>query len=69
MDGTALAGQENSGGNVYNAWTPRLLRAAYNYNYVKHDRGAYAHNSDYVLQVLYDSLADLGNDMTGLKRP
>jgi len=61
--------QENNSNNAYNAWSPRLLRAAYNYNYVNHDRGAYTHNSDYVLQVLYDSLADLGGDMTGMARP
>lgn len=65
----AIDNQENSEENVYNAWTPRLLRAAYNYNYVTHDLGAYAHNSDYVLQVIYDSLADLGSDMTSMKRP
>jgi len=64
-----IDGQENTSDNVYNAWTPRLLYAAYNYNYVNHDRGAYAHNSDYVLQVLYDSLANLGGDMTGMSRP
>jgi len=60
---------ENLPENSYNAWTPRLLRAAYNYNYVTHDPGAFAHNSDYVLQVLYDSLADLGGDVTGMARP
>jgi hypothetical protein len=61
--------EENLPENSYNAWTPRLLRAAYNYNYVTHDPGAYAHNSDYTLQVLYDSLADLGGDVTGMARP
>ena len=55
--------------NKYNAWTPRLLRAAYNYNYVSHDKGAYAHNSTYVLQAMYDSLADIGGDTSGLTRP
>ena len=60
---------ENVEENIYNAWTPRLLRAAYNYNYVTHDPGAYAHNSDYVLQVIYDSLADLGGDVARFSRP
>jgi hypothetical protein len=60
---------ENQFENSYNTWTPRLLRAAYNYNYTTHDAGAYAHNSDYILQVLYDSLADLGGDTTNLARP
>jgi hypothetical protein len=65
----SLDAEENLPENSYNAWTPRLLKAAYNYNYVTHDPGAYAHNSDYILQVLYDSLADLGGDVTGMARP
>lgn len=44
----------------YATWTPRLLRAAYNYQYVTKDPGAFAHNSRYILQLLYDSLADMG---------
>jgi hypothetical protein len=55
--------------NQYNAWTPRLLRAAYNLNYVAHDPGAFAHNSDYVIQVMYDSLVDLAGDVAGMSRP
>jgi hypothetical protein len=61
--------EENLIENRYNAWSPRLLRAAYNYNYVVHDPGAFAHNSDYVLQVLYDSQVDLGGDASGMTRP
>jgi len=64
-----LDAEENLPENSYNAWTPRLLRAAYNYNYATHDPGAYAHNSDYILQVLHDSLADIGGDTTGMVRP
>ncbi|MCB9453187.1 MAG: cytochrome c3 family protein [Anaerolineaceae bacterium] len=44
----------------YTTWTPRLLEAAYNYQYFQKDPGAFAHNPDYVMQVLYDSLADIG---------
>ncbi len=59
--------------NRYSAWTPRLLRAAYNYQFVQKDPGAFAHNPHYVLQVLYDSLADLGSKtqvaMDGMTRP
>ena len=55
--------------NRYNAWTPRLLRAAYNFNYASHDPGAYAHNSDYILQVLFDSIVDLAGDSSTLTRP
>lgn len=55
--------------NRYNAWTPRLLRAAYNYQFISSDPGAFAHNVDYAIQVLYDSLADIGGDTTGMIRP
>jgi hypothetical protein len=55
--------------NGYSTWTPRLLRAAFNYHFVTMDPGAYAHNGKYTIQVLYDSLADIGGDMTDLTRP
>jgi hypothetical protein len=57
----------------YSMWTPRLLRAAYNYQYATKDPGAFAHNGQYIIQVLYDSLEDLGEqvsvDMSGMTRP
>jgi len=60
-------------GKAYTAWTPRLLKAAYNYQYSQKDPGAFAHNARYVLQAMYDSLADLGTkvtvDMTAMTRP
>lgn len=60
-------------GDRFNAWTPRLLKAAYNYQYAMKDPGAFAHNSKYVLQILYDSMEDLGTkvkvDMKGMVRP
>ena len=56
--------------NKYAAWTPRLLKAAYNYQFVATDPGAYAHNAPYVLQRLHDSLADLaGGEAEGVTRP
>jgi hypothetical protein len=55
--------------NGYASWTPRLLRAAYNYQWVQKDPGAFAHNGKYILQVLYDSIQDVGGDVTGLTRP
>ena len=54
---------------AYRSWTPRLIRAAYNYQWVQNDSGAYAHNGLYIIQVLYDSIADLGTDMTAYIRP
>jgi len=53
----------------YNAWTPRLLEAAYNYQYSIKDPGAFAHNPMYVMQFLYDSTKDLGGDVSKLTRP
>lgn len=45
--------------DAYNAYTARLLQAAYNYQVSMKDPGAYAHNPQYVLELLYDSLASL----------
>jgi hypothetical protein len=48
--------------NRYVTWTPNLLRAAYNYQYIAKDPGVFAHNADYALQVLYDSLMSIGGE-------
>jgi hypothetical protein len=56
-------------GNRYQAWTPRMLKAGYNLQYAMKDTGAFAHNGLYVLQVLYDSLEDIGGDVSGMTRP
>jgi len=50
--------------NRYKSWTPRLMKAAYNYQFVFKDPGAYAHNPSYAIQLLHDSLADLGAKVT-----
>ena len=69
-NGNGLADPEEvNAENRYNSWTPRLLKAAYNYNYAMHDAGAFSHNSTYILQALYDSLADIDGDTTGMTRP
>jgi len=55
---------------AYNGnWTPKLLRAAYNYQYVQKDPGAFVHNPQYVIQFLIDSIADLGGDVSTYTRP
>jgi hypothetical protein len=58
-------------GERYGTWTPTLVQAVYNYQYVSKDPGAFAHNSDYVLQILYDSLEDIGGGaaVAGMTRP
>lgn len=53
----------------YASWTPRLLKAAYNYQYSQKDPGAFAHNGRYILQILYDSVEDVGGDTSDMTRP
>jgi hypothetical protein len=62
---------EINGDNRYPSWTPTLLRAAYNYQYVAKDPGAFAHNNRYILQILQDSLAATGGEeaVAGMTRP
>ena len=67
-DGVADA-DEAVRANAFATWTPRLMRAAYNYQYVLKDPGSYVHNGQYVAQLLHDSLADLGVDVSGMHRP
>ncbi len=55
--------------NAYSSWTPRLLQAAYNYQYATKDPGGFAHNAKYILQVLYDSLEAIGADTGDMVRP
>lgn len=65
--------QEAQFASRYTLWSPRLLRAAYNYQFVKKDPGGFVHNPKYLLQVMYDSLKDLSSkvsvNMGGLVRP
>ncbi len=72
MDGAASA-DEAVFPNRYQSWTPRLLRAAYNYQVMAKGPAIYTHNPHYALQLLYDSLenlsAEVDLDMSGLRRP
>ena len=56
-------------GEGYAAWTPRLLKAAYNYQYYQKDPGAFVHNGKFVAQFLIDSIEDLGGDVSAYTRP
>jgi hypothetical protein len=66
---------ETNSDSRYNAWTPRLWKASYNYHVSLRDPGAYAHGAPYILQLLYDSIEDLNQavstpiDMSNLNRP
>jgi predicted CXXCH cytochrome family protein len=58
---------ESAGG--FSNWTPELMRAAYNFQLHHTEPGAYAHNFEYMGQLLYDGVEELGGDLTGLVRP
>ena len=55
-------------GKAYANWTPRLLKAAYNYQMAHKDPGKFAHGGKYAIQLLHDSIEDLGGDVSGLAR-
>jgi hypothetical protein len=67
-DGEATPDEANYG-NRYATWTPALLRAAYNYQYAQKDPGGFAHNPQYVIQILYDAIEHVGGDVSGMTRP
>ena len=55
---------ETTSDNAFNAWTPRLVKAAYNYQTSIKDPGDFAHGGKYIIELLYDSLADLDTQLT-----
>jgi hypothetical protein len=50
--------------NKWGSWTPRLVRATYNYQMATKDPGGYAHNAKYTIQLLHDALQDVNGAMT-----
>lgn len=69
IDANANGTADADEGDGYASWTPRLLKAAYNFTWVSKDPGAFAHNNEYVMQFLYDSINDIGGDVSGMTRP
>ena len=55
--------------NAYASWTPNLLEAAYNYQYASKDPGGFAHNGEYIIQLLIDSIRAVGGSTFGYTRP
>ncbi|ACY18745.1 Ig-like domain-containing protein [Haliangium ochraceum] len=51
--------EEASYGNRFAKWTPRLLKAAYNFQVASKDPGGFAHNGKYIIQLLHDAAQDL----------
>jgi hypothetical protein len=68
-----IAAEDAVMANRYNSWTPRLVKAAYNYQVAAKDPGGYVHNPAYLLQLLHDSLESLAErveiDISALRRP
>jgi predicted CXXCH cytochrome family protein len=65
----ACSATEAVASNAFAAWTPALVKAAYNYQLSRTDPGAWAHNFAYMGELLYDSVVDLGGDVSKLTRP
>jgi hypothetical protein len=70
LNGNGLADTaEVDRANGFNAWTPNLLRAAYNYQWWVKDPGLFAHNFKYAGQVIYDSIKAVRGSVDGMVRP
>ena len=67
-DGLPSPGEANYG-NKYATFTPNLLEAAYNYQYAAKDPGGFAHNGEYIIQLLIDSIQAVGGSVSGYTRP
>lgn len=59
-NGVADSSEANYG-NQYRSWTPRSLRASFNYQMSQKDHAAFAHGGKYLIQLLYDTLEDLNS--------
>ncbi|MBZ4401547.1 Ig-like domain-containing protein [Myxococcus sp. AS-1-15] len=60
----ACSTAEVVGTNAYKSWTPRLQKAAFNYQLARVDPGAFAHNAKYIIQLLHDSIQSLNGALT-----
>jgi hypothetical protein len=45
------------------------MKAAHNFQIWVKEPGAWAHNTNYIAQLLIDSIEDLGGDVSSFKRP
>jgi hypothetical protein len=60
---------ENVFANRYRDLDRKLLQAAYNFQVVQKDPCGYIHNAKYLVQLMVDSIEDLGGSIVGLNRP
>jgi hypothetical protein len=69
-NGDAVIDEVDGKAVAFNAWTPRSLRTAYNWKLVTADPGNYAHNPQYALELLFDSIEDLSDPLgTDMENP
>ncbi|MCE9635527.1 MAG: hypothetical protein K8T90_07470 [Planctomycetes bacterium] len=52
-------GMADPGEGSYSKWTARLVKAAFNYQMFQKDPGGFAHNGKYLMELMYDSIADI----------
>jgi len=69
VDANANGALDEGETDRYTSFTPRLLEAAWNLDLANRDPGNCAHNPKYVMQFLYDSIEDLGGDVSKYTRP
>jgi len=55
--------------NAYKNFDAKLLKAAYNYQVTKKEPCGYIHNHKYIIQLLIDSIEDLGGNVSAYTRP
>lgn len=60
-NGNGTADADETAG--YNAYTPKLLQAAYNLQVSYKDPGGYAHNASYHIELLFDSIESLNAEL------
>ncbi|MEO8212333.1 MAG: cytochrome c3 family protein [Myxococcales bacterium] len=65
----ACSAAESVASNGFVGWTAPLVKASFNYQLSRTEPGAWAHNFDYMAQLLHDSIVDLGGNVAGLTRP
>lgn len=63
IDANADGAVDDGDTERYASWTPRLAKAAYNYQTSIKDPGAFAHGGKYIIELLYDSIEDLNTQL------
>jgi hypothetical protein len=70
IDGDGVTDSNEKGfGNRYRKFDDKLLKAAYNYQVSRKEPCGYLHNHRYIVQLLIDSIEDLGGSIESYTRP